>query len=191
MAPDLGDVIDVPLVLFALCLRNQLYVHRPGGVLSSLDGLIQILRRIVRIVPSCGLRLIQCEILDSLVSFKGVLDEENFSLIIDPLVGVSTVAVHVTVALGCASICVHDGKSVHGLRNLPEEVPHGIGVEKILDWVLFQCMEEVWRHHWVTEEETWKVDSNHVIVALLSVEFEGEASYISEEVRRALGADGC
>ena len=113
MAPDLGDVIDVPLVLFPLCLRNQLYVHRPGGVLSSLDGLVQILRRIVRIVPSCGLRLIQCEILDPLISFKGVLDEENFSFIIDPLVSVAAVAVHVAVALGCASISVHDGQSMH------------------------------------------------------------------------------
>ena len=129
MAPDLGRVVDVPRILFSFRLRNQLDVHCPGGVVSSLDGLIQILRRIVRVVPSCGLCLGKCEILDPLISFKGVLDEENFSLIIDPLVSVSTVAVHVSVALGCASVSVHDGQSVHRLRNLPKEVPHGIGVE--------------------------------------------------------------
>ena len=55
----------------------------------------------------------------------------------------------------------------------------------------FQCVEEVRCHHWVAEEEAREVDSNHVIVALLSVEFEGETSNVSEKVRRALGADGC
>lgn len=182
MAPDLGDVIDVPFVLFPFCLRNQLNIHRPGGVLSSLDSLVQILRRIVRIVSSCGLRLVKREILDTLISFKGVLDEENLSLIVHPLVSVATVAVHVAEALRCTSICVHDGQSVHGLRNLPEEVPHRIGVEEILDWMWLQCVKEVGCHYWVADEETGEVDSNHVIVALLCVKFECETSNVSEKV---------
>jgi hypothetical protein len=86
VAPDFGSVVDVPLVLFPFGLRNQLDVHLPGREVSSLDGLIQILGCTVRVVPSCGLSLGKCEILDPLISFKGVLDEENFSLIIDPLV---------------------------------------------------------------------------------------------------------
>ena len=180
VAPYLGDVVYVPLVLFALGLRNQLHVHGPRGELPPLDRLVQILTRVVRVVPCCSLRLIQREILDSLISFKSVLDEEDLALVVDPLESVGTVAVHVSVTLGSAAIRIHYSHCVHRLRNLTEEVPHSIRIKEVFHWVRFESMEKVGCHHGIPKEEAWEVNSDHVVIALFSVEFQSKAADISE-----------
>lgn len=63
------------------------------------------------------------------------------------------------IASRCASISVLYGDGMNGFRHLREEVPHGCRIEKVLDWVRFHGMKEVWSLHWISNIEHWEADS--------------------------------
>lgn len=124
--------------------------------------------------------LIPCVVLNALVSFKCVLHVEDLSIFVDPLEGICTVAMHMAVTFGRASVSVHDGKCMHRFWHLAEKVPLGIGVEGVFDWVLLHSVEEIGCHNWVPKEEDREVYSSHVIVPLVRIELQSKASYISQ-----------
>ena len=190
MRPDFGHVVDVPLVLLPFCFGYHLDIHGPRRVLPINDVLIQVLAGVVGVLASSGEGLLVGEVLDALVCFEGVLDEVRVASVVHPLEGVGTVAMHVSVASRGASIRVHNGDGMYGLGRLTEEVPHGVGVEHVLDWVGLQSVEEVGGLHRVPEEEDGEVYSQHVVVALFGVELDGEAPDVAEQVGGAATADG-
>ena len=189
MRPHLSNVIYVPLVPLRISLRNQLDIHSPGRKVSLGYALVQVLTGEVGISASGSQRLLYSEVLDTLVGLVGVLHKEGLSLGIDPLEGVRTVPVHVTVTLRSASVRVHNGHGMDRLWVMTEEIPLSVRVEYVLHWVWLQRMEEIRCHHWVPKEEHREIDSNHVVVAFLSVELQGKAPDVSEQVGAAAWAN--
>ena len=59
------------------------------------------------------------------------------------------------------------------------EVPSHVGVLNSGLWVSLLAMDEVWELHWVLDEEDWSIVSDHVVVSFFSVEFDGEATWVS------------
>ena len=43
-------------------------------------------------------------------------------------------------------------------------------------------MEEIWEFNWVVDEEHWGIVSNHIVVALFGVEFNGKSSWVSHGI---------
>ena len=87
---------------------------------------------------------------------------------------------HVSVTLGSAAIRIHNSHRVHRLRNLTEEVPHSIRIKEVFHWVWFESVEKVGCHHGVPKEEAGEVNSDHVVISLVSVELQSEPADISE-----------
>ena len=46
-------------------------------------------------------------------------------------------------------------------------------------WVSLLGMDEIGELDWISDEEDWRVVSYHIVVTLLSIELECEASWIS------------
>lgn len=91
----------------------------------------------------------------------------------------STVTMHVSVACWSTSISILNSHCMNGLWYIAKEVPHGIRIKGILNWVLLHSMEEIRCLHWISKEEHWEVHSKHIIVAILGVEFKSKTSYVS------------
>jgi len=43
-------------------------------------------------------------------------------------------------------------------------------------------MEEIWEFNWVVDEEHWGIVSNHIVVSLFGVEFNGKSSWVSHGI---------
>jgi len=191
MRPHFCNIKDVPFVLLTIRLRNQLDVHGPRRILAVHDGLIQVLTGIVSVLSSSGQGFHVSEILNALVCLEMILDKESLTSVIDPLEGIGTIAIHVTITSRGASVGILYGDGMDRLRSLTEEVPHCVGIEEILNWMRLHSMEEVRCLHWVSKEENWEVDSNHVIISVFSVELQSVPSDVPEQIRGASLPNGC
>merc|ERR1719443_1687586 len=64
---------------------------------------------------------------------------------------------------------------------LPEIEDH-IRVSQVGGWVSLLTMKKIWELDWVIDEEDWSVVSNHIVVALLSVEFDCKSTWVSHGI---------
>ena len=144
---------------------------------------MKVSTRVVRLLSCHSLGLAEGKIFDALLSLESVADVKDFTSIIDPLECVSTIAMHVTIALRRTPISIHYRKSMHRFRHLTEKVPLRVGIKDILGRVLLESMEEIWCHHWISDEENREVNTHHVIVSLLGIELESETTDIPQKIR--------
>jgi len=61
---------------------------------------------------------------------------------------------------------------------LPEIEDH-VWISEVCGWIPFLTMKEIWEFNWVINEEDWSIVANHIVVALLSVEFDSKSTWIS------------
>ena len=66
-------------------------------------------------------------------------------------------------------------------REGPEIPCHLTGLDASL-WISLLGMDEIWELDWISDKEDRRVVSYHIVVALLSIELECEASWISVTV---------
>lgn len=111
-----------------------------------------------------------------------ILDVVNFALLIDPFVGVRAVSVHVSVTIGGSTVREENSDLMKGVWCVSPEVPNHVGVAQVSLRVSLLAVNEVWELNRVLDEEDWSVVSNHIVVTLLSVELDGESSWISDGV---------
>ena len=186
MRPDLGDIEDVPLVGGGILLRHDLGKHGPGGGISFLDVVEELSGGEVGINALHLVGLWPGEVLDSGVGLEVPFDVEDLSLLVDPSEGVAAIPVHVTITVRGSSVREENGDLVGTLRGEGEEVPEHVGVLAVGLWVPLLGVDEVWELDWVSDEEDWGVVANHIPVTLLSVELDGEASWVSLSISGAL-----
>lgn len=120
---------------------------------------------------------------------------------LDELVGVTGVAVHVSVRVWSTAVAekVHD--LMHRFLVVAEIVPEHGGIFEVRLWVALLCVNEDWELAWVSEEENRRVvehpikitiqasvrlepDKSHVCRSLpfLCVELDGESTRIAGAV---------
>lgn len=104
VGPDLGDVKHVELIVVGILHGHDLHEPAPRGEFSCLNGIVEIPSGPVLVLDSLLLGLFSSEVLNSLVSLEVVLDVVVLALIIHPGEGVGGVTIHVTVAIGGASV---------------------------------------------------------------------------------------
>jgi len=111
-----------------------------------------------------------------------ILDVVDLSSSINPLESMGAVSVHESVTVWSSSVREQDSNLMESLWSVLPEVEDHIWVSQVGGWVPLLGMEEVWELYWVIDEENRGVISNHIIVTLLGVEFDGEAPWISNSV---------
>ena len=108
-----------------------------------------------------------------------VLDEESFTLRIDPLECMGTVSVHVSVAIWSSTVRHENGDLMEGLRGVGPEVPgHLCRLNSSLR-VSLLAMDEIWEFDRIVDEENRSVVSDQVVIPFFSVELDRKASGVS------------
>ena len=162
--------MDVPGPRWELALGNRVVEVRGGEVL----------------VLDCHFILLSgSEVLDALIGFEMIFDKVDLALGVDPLECVRAVSVHVSVAVRSASIREEDGHLVHGLGGVLPEIKDHVWICQVGGWVSLLAVDKVREFNRIIDEEHWGVVTDHIIVALLGVELDGESSWISLSVRGA------
>jgi len=179
LRPDLSNVIHIESVLFGLLKRHNLHKPGPRWEVSFLNVLEEISCSEILIFLTHLSSFCSSEILDTLVSFEMVLDKEWFALFIDPLVSVRTIAIHMTVAIGCSSVREKDHHLMEGLRREGPEIPCHLLLLYTSLRISLLAMDEIWEFDWISDEEHRSVVSNHIIITFFGVEFYREATRVS------------
>jgi hypothetical protein len=195
LGPDVRHVEHVDLLLlpelFGLLGGHGLHLHRPGGVVALLDGLVEILLRVVGgLLAGLFLR----HELGALVAEDVELGVDPLAVLVEQLDGVTEVAVHEAPSVGDASIAEEDHDLVDGLGVLRQVVPEGGGVVHVCQvrrWVALLGVDEDGELRRVAEEEHGSVVGNDIPVAFFSSELDGETARVTRAVVRSrLAAHG-
>ena len=177
--PHLCNVVNVESVFGCICKWHDLNVQSPRWEVAILDSIEQVHSCVILGFHAHFCCLLVSEVLDSLICLEVVLNKECFTGSIDPLEGVGTVAVHVSVSIGSSTIRHKDGDLMEGLWRIRPEVPgHLSGLNTSL-WVSLLAVDEIWELDWILDEENWSVVSDDIVVAFFCVELDSEASWIS------------
>lgn len=191
VGPDLRNVVNIKSVSICVCDRHDLDKPVPGGGASVQQGLVQVTGGEILVLHSLLGGFGVSEVLDPLCGLEVVLNQECLSFSIDPLEGMRAVAIHVTVPVRGASVREQDHDLVLGLRRVAPEVKGGVWVLNAGLGVTLLRVDEVRELNRILDEEHRGVVTDHVVIALLGVEFNGESSRIAVAViGAALACDG-
>ena len=178
----LGHVEDIVLVVQALLVGQDLHADLPLGVVAPVDGIVKIMQEEVRVLGGdLGGGLVG-HVLHALLAQEVVLDPELFTLRIDPLEGVASVAVHVPVAGRVAPVAHQISHLVDRLGGVRPEVPLHLLAAQVGGRVALLRVDEVGELQGVVDEEYGGVVAHHVVVAFLRVEAQGEATHVAQGV---------
>jgi hypothetical protein len=114
--PDLGEVEGIEAVISRIRERHHLHLERPRGMVTGLDGVVEVLYVGVGIRRRHRVRFVLGEEVDPLVGLEVVFDPDLVATFVDPHEGVARVAVHVAPGLRYATVRHQDGHLVGGLR---------------------------------------------------------------------------
>ena len=108
-----------------------------------------------------------------------VLDVDEFTLSVDPLEGVATVAVVEAPANGSAVVTEEHETGMVALGCVRQKIKDGIVVRKEVPGVTSLRTDYVWALNRVAAEEDGEVKADDVVVALHGVELDGEATGVA------------
>ena len=177
--PHLGDVINIESVVSCICKWHDLNVQSPRWEVAILDSVEQVHSGVILGFHAHLCCLLVCKVLDSLVSLEVVLNKECFAGGVDPLEGMGTVSIHVSVTIWRSTIRHEDGNLMKGLWRVRPEVPGHLSRLHTRLWVSLLAVDEVWELDWIFDEENRSVVSDQVVISFFSVEFDSETSWIS------------
>ncbi|MGY3246865.1 hypothetical protein ACVWYT_006314 [Streptomyces sp. TE4109] len=158
---------------------------RPGREVAALDRLAQIALVAVRVLTGELVGLGLGEVLDALVGLEVVLDPEDLSGLVAPLVGVRAVPVHVAQRGRDAPVTEEPGHLVGGLGRQTPEVPDVVRLLRAGVRVALLGVDEVGELDGVLDEEHRGVVADEVVVALFGVELQRETAGVAHRVGRA------
>lgn len=183
MRPDLGNVVHVKSVSSSVSDRHHLYFPAPRGEVSLSDVVEEIVGGEIFVLGDLGSSFFRSEILDSLVGFEMVLNQEFFVVSVNPFEGVRGVPIQMSESLRSSTVGHEDSDLVKGLRSVGPEIELHVGIVGSLNRARLLRVDEVGELNGVLNEEDGGVVSDHVVVALLSVELNSEPTGISDGIR--------
>ena len=164
-------------------------VHR--GKSAGLDALEEIALMGLAILADQGLRLCIRQVFDALLGAKVKFDPGALVVGIDETVSMAAEAMHVAKAARDAALAHDDGDLVQGLGQQGPEVPVVIGAAHASTRIALDGVVEVGKAQRIAEKEHRRIVAYHVPVALLGVEFQGEAADVALGIGgAALAGDG-
>ena len=191
MRPDFGNIVDIISVGLSVREGHDLDEPVPGCSATVQQCLVQVSGCEVRVFHAFLGRFFSREILDSLGSLEVILNQESFALGIDPLESVRAIAIHVAISVGCTAVREQNHDLMLSLGSVAPEVERSI-------WVCVACLrasllgvDEIRELDGVSDEENWRVVSDHVVVSFLGVELDGESSGVSVTVVGTTLAGNC
>jgi len=125
------------------------------------------------------------------VSLDVVLNEEGFSLLVNPLVGMGTEAVHMFVTSRDTSIREKEHDILNAFRCQTDEVPVHVRIFHVGKRVSLSAVDNVRELHGISDEEERCVIAYHILDALLCVKLNGESSRIPISVRETSFSQSC
>lgn len=143
LRPDLGQIKDIPAELLCLFRTQDLDIACPRRVIALFDGVKQILRMVVWVLGSHLTSFRVGKGFTALVGFAMDLDIVKFTIRSGKLIGVTGIAVHMTIRVGGATV----GEEVHHLvcRLLMrrEVVPEHSSILEVGLWISFLSMNKL------------------------------------------------
>ena len=195
LRPDVCQVEDVDLLLLpeilSLLCSHCLNLNRPLGIITTLDGLEEILLRIIGTLVG-GILL--CDELGALLRLHVKLAVYPVSALIDKLDGVAIIAVHEAIAIWNTTVTHEDHDLVDRLWVLREVIPeHGgvIGVREMSLRITLLGVDEVREFGGVSQKEDWCIVGHDIPVALVCPHLHREASRVPSAVVRTRFATDC
>ena len=141
--PHLGQIERVEPVGLGLLERHDLHVQRPAREVAVADRLEQVLAVVVGVLAGQPVGILLGQEVDPLIGLEVVLDPELVAAGVDPHVGVTRVAVHVTVGLRDAAVAHQPGHHVGRLGRERPEVPlHVVVTQPVVGrrfWLRMKC----------------------------------------------------
>jgi len=113
---DLCNVVKIESVLFSFCKRYNLNIPGPRWEVALLNVFEKVSGSEILILLSHFSSFSGSPSFDSLIRLEVVFDKERFTLVVNPLVSVRTVAIHVSVSVWSSSVREKDHNLVEGLR---------------------------------------------------------------------------
>ncbi len=184
--PDLGEVERVDPVGLRVVVRHRLDRQRPAREVTLGDRVVEVAAVEVGVLAGDLGGVLVLEALDALVAVEVVLDPVLLAGLVDPEVGVRAVAVHVAVGLRDAAVAHQVGDLVRRLRVEAPEVPLHVVVAQAVAAATLLRADEVRELHGVADEEDRGVVADEVVVALVGVELQREATRVAPGVGGAL-----
>lgn len=182
MRPDLRHIVDIKAVSISVGNGHNLDKPVPGGGASIEERFMQVASGKVLVLHTLLGGLSISEVLDALSGLEVVLNQECLPFGIDPLIGVRAVAVQVTVPIRGASVREEDHDLMLSLRSIAPEVEGSVWVLDASLGMALLGVDEVRELDGILDEEHGGVVANHIVVALLGVELDGESSWITVAV---------
>lgn len=136
----------------------------------------------VLVLESHGILFLGGEVLNSLVSLEVVFDVVDITLVVNPLESVRAISIHESVAIRSTSVREQDCDLMKSLWGVLPEVENHIWISQVGCWVSLLAVNEIWELHGIINEEDWGVVSDHVVVALLSIELNSKATWVSHGI---------
>jgi hypothetical protein len=183
MGPDLGNVVYVKSVSSSVSDRHHLYFPAPRGEVSIGDVVEEIVGGEIFVLSDLGGGFFRSEVLDSLVGFEMVLNQEFFVVSVNPFVGVRGVSIQMSESLRSSTVRHEDSDLVKGLRSVGPEIELHVGIVGSLNRARLLRVDEVGELNGVFNEEDGGVVSDHVVVAFLGVELNSESTGVSDGIR--------
>mmetsp|Transcript_6295 Transcript_6295/g.9563 ORF Transcript_6295/g.9563 Transcript_6295/m.9563 type:complete len:370 (-) Transcript_6295:238-1347(-) len=185
VGPNLGDIKWVEAGFLGLLEGHNLNINSPRGVVTIGNGIVQIADGVISILTSNTVSFTGRQVSDTLIRLEVILHIERLSSSIHVLEGVAAVPIHVAVAIGGTSVAHQERDLVSGFRTKGDEVPEHVGVLAVGLGVALLGVDERREEHWVPDEENGGVVADHVPVALLGVELDGEPAGVAGGVGAA------
>ena len=185
--PHLGEVEGIDPVASGVHLGHQLHLERPGGEVATIDGLVQILLVVLRVLAGDPRRRGVLEAANPLIALEVELHPVTLAVTVHPLERVRPVAVHVAPTRRQAPVAEQPGELVRRLGRVREEVPHVVGLLAVGVGVVLLGVDEVGELQRVADEEDRRVVAGEIPIPVRRVELDREAAGIPHRVGGALG----
>jgi hypothetical protein len=191
MRPDLRQVERVDVITVGVLLRHDLHADPPFREVSVLDVVEQIALKALAILADdlFGLRVGQVSV--ALHRLEVEFHPDALVVLVDQAEGMAAVAVHLAVVLRQAPVAHRDRDLMQRFRQQGPEVPVVVGAAHVGLGIALHRMVQVRELQRIAQEEDRRVVADHVPVAFLGIEFDGEAADVAFGVgRAALTGDG-
>ena len=145
LRPDLRQIEDIPAELLCLFRTQDLDIACPRRVIALFDGVKQILCMVVRVLGSHLTSFRVGKGLTALVCFAMDLDIVKFTIRSGKLIGVTRIAVHMTIRVRGATVREEVHHLMCRLLMRREVIPEHSSILEVGLWISFLSMNKLAR----------------------------------------------
>src|SRR5574344_507717 len=179
VAPRLGDVKWILLIVQCLLLGHNLEVHLPFRKITSFDGVIQIALMAFSIFSNDFSSFFVSQILNTLLSHQMELHPKANSVFIDKAIGVRTKAMHVAIRSRNASIGHHHRNLMKSFGKHCPKVPIVLSRAHVGSRVSLYSMIQIGELERVANKEYRGIVSYQIPVAFIGIKLNGKATNVT------------